>query len=496
MIKSFRARVILAYTGLILLVVVSLAVAISGTLERLLLTRLSDDLMIEARLVALQVGDDLAAGRRDGVRRTLSRIDALTPARALVFDPDGLVLGVSEAEDQPLLGRVVDQAGFAEAVGGEEVSGTAPRAEAPREVLYVAVPVVSASRVVGAVRLAYTLKDVESTLTRLNLGIAAGTLVVGLLAAGVSYALATTMTRPIRALSAAAKAVSNGVYEQIPARSRADELGELIGSFNEMSASLAEYETARREFASDFSHELHSLSSAMQTAATALARGAREDPMLAERLTNGLVGHTYRLGRLADDVLQLARLEGGQMGLAVAECRLEAVVERTIDEFEAEARRAGVSLLRRGDVPMPWRGDAARIGQAMGNLIENAIKYTPAGGQVRVAATTTRAGYVIEVSDTGIGIPEDQRRFVFHRYYRVEGRASAGPSGTGLGLAIAQRIVLAHGGDIDVLSPTEGGTTFRITLPRVAASASADGHAVDSERGSKNGRLAADPARV
>jgi signal transduction histidine kinase len=228
------------------------------------------------------------------------------------------------------------------------------------------------------------------------------------------------------------------------------------------------HEQARREFASDVSHELHSLASAMQTAAEALERGAAEaNPALGQRLVGGLVGHTRRLTRLADDLLELARWEGGRLRVDAKDSDLALLVRSTLDEWTLEARRRDISLQVRLPLgPLPVYGDPIRLTQALGNLIENALKYAGSGGWVRVDVGPPLVGsYEIAVTDSGPGIPLEVLPRVFERYFRVEGRASGGPGGMGLGLAIARAIVLAHGGELTAESPRGSGARFVLRLP-------------------------------
>jgi signal transduction histidine kinase len=206
----------------------------------------------------------------------------------------------------------------------------------------------------------------------------------------------------------------------------------------------------------------------MQTAAEALERGAAEaNPALGQRLVLGLVGHTRRLVRLADDLLELARWEGGRLRVDVQDMDLDELVRGTLDEWAPEARRRGISLQVRLPVgPLALQGDPIRLTQALGNLIENALKYAGAAGWVRVDVGPPLFGsYELAVTDSGPGIPLEVLPRVFERYFRVEGRVGGGPGGMGLGLAIARAIVLAHGGELTAESPRGGGARFVLRLP-------------------------------
>lgn len=465
MLRSLRAKLALTYAGLTLLTVGALSLYTVNSLEELLLRRLADDLSTQARLIADEVSEDLANGRLEAVEERVARIDALTNARTIVVDAERRTVGVSEESDLAGLGRPRDDTGLQEALEGIPSSGTLPRTP-DGEILYATAPIWHAGQVVGAARLAYRLEDVEGPLRKLNAIVVVGAVGAVVAAVAISLGFARAIGNPIRELSRAAHALAAGDLQQRLRRVSDDEVGELVESFNTMAARLRESEKARREFASDVSHELHSLASSMQTAVEALERGAARDDALRARLVGGLVGHAHRLSRLSEDLLQLARLEEGQLSLQPRACSLAEIVTRTVDQFAADAQQKGVALEAEVGEPMPLCADDVRLVQAIGNLVENAIKYTAAGGRVLVRAVRDGEDYVVCVTDNGQGIPPEELPLIWERYYRVEGRASGGAAGTGLGLAIAARIVRAHGGSIAVDSALEQGTTFTIRLPR------------------------------
>ena len=462
---GLRARLTLTFGGLTLVAVVVFAVVIAGTIERLLVNRLAQDLVAQAGLIAGQVAEDLANGDQRTVARALVLIDDETTARGLVVDALGRLVGATEIEQREGLGRRNDDVGLSAALAGQNVSVVLPRSGPESEVLYVALPIVWQDRVVGAIRLAYTLRDIEATIRQINIGIAVGAIVTVAIAAALSAGLASAITTPIRALSHATRGLAAGELDQRLDLKTRGEVGELVEAFNQTAARLHEYEIARREFASDVSHELHALASAMETAAQALQRGADREPALRGRLVTGLVGHTRRLGRLADDLLELARLEGGRLAIERMPVPLVGVAQQAVAEWAAEAssRRIRLELVTDGDPIV--EGDHERLVQAAGNLVENALKHTPRDGSVGVRVWSDQTGHHLEVHDTGQGIPPEELPFIFHRFYRVEGRSGGGPTGMGLGLAIVERIVRAHRGEVSVASEPGVGSTFHIALP-------------------------------
>jgi signal transduction histidine kinase len=422
----------------------------------------------------------LARGDIAAVDVYVGRAETLTHARLVIVNPAGHAVAVTRGSTP-----TTDDDDLTEALQGRTSVNTDPSAlfSGP-EVVRVSVPLTSADgNVVGALQATYTLDEVQAILSRLNatslLVAATGVLVAGL----VGLLLATSVARPAGQVAQAALALANRRPAGLPfgpqtatpfppplpaPRGSTEEIRALVQAFNSLADQLRVHEQARREFASDVSHELHSLASAMQTAAEALERGASEaNPALGQRLVLGLVSHTRRLVRLADDLLELARWEGGRLRIDAQEIDLAELVRQTLDEWTPEARRRGISLQVRLPVgPLTLTGDPIRLTQALGNLIENALKYAGSSGWVRVDVAPALVGsYELAVTDSGPGIPIEVLPRIFERYFRVEGRASGGPGGMGLGLAIARAIVLAHGGELTAESPRGSGARFVLRLP-------------------------------
>lgn len=481
-LRTLRGRLAITYAVLAVLGVASSAVYTASTVRSGLHDRVVVDLADEARLIADQVGVPLTLGDVTGVDNYVTRVQSLSHARLLVVRRDGELVAAShgwelDASSSASLTRALNGQTTVEADQNNLFAGMP-------EVVRVSVPVFGRSgTIVGAIEATYTLDEVKAILNRLNLT----TLLVAIgavsVAAIVGLVLATSVARPAYLLAQAALVLANRRSTGLPfgprpdapfppplpqPRGSTDEIRALVQAFNSLGDQLRVHEQARREFASDVSHELHSLASAMQTAAEALNRGAAEsDRHLGQRLVGGLVGHTRRLTRLADDLLELAHWDGGRLRVDSHAMDLANVVNGTVDEWTSEAERRGIELrVRLPSGELPLVGDHIRLTQALGNLVENALKYASSGGWVKIELGPSVAGmYELAVTDSGPGIPQDVLPRVFERYFRVEGRASGGPGGMGLGLAIARAIVLAHGGELTAESPLGGGARFVMRLP-------------------------------
>ncbi|MGH9681746.1 MAG: HAMP domain-containing sensor histidine kinase, partial [Candidatus Acidiferrales bacterium] len=212
---------------------------------------------------------------------------------------------------------------------------------------------------------------------------------------------------------------------------------------------LRRLERVRRDFVANVSHEFKTPLTAIQGFAETLLAGALDDKANRAHFVEIIREHARRLARLTDDLLKLSRIEAGKLELEMRPIRVEALVNGCVDTARLKAQAKGLSIhvsLPEG-IPPVW-GDGAQLGEVLQNLLDNALQYTPQGGQINVSASSNGKGVTFTVADTGIGIPESELERIFERFYRVDAARSREAGGTGLGLAIARHIVDAHSGRI------------------------------------------------
>jgi len=295
-------------------------------------------------------------------------------------------------------------------------------------------------------------------------------MVASLLAAGlVSWFLVRRVARPVEELAAAAETVAGGTYTvAIPTEPFASELEALSTSFSHMADRLAETESSRTRLLADLAHELRTPLATLEAYIDGLEDGVVA-PAPGSYAT--MRDQVSRLRRLATDLRESAAAD--EHALQLAPVVLDAAGAATGAVAAATPRylAKGVELT---DVPgatgLLVSADPERLGQVLSNLLDNALRHTPPGGHVRVAASRAGSSTVaITVSDDGEGIPPDQLGSIFERFHRVDqARASADGSGSGLGLTIARAIIADHGGTLTAASPGPGeGATFTLTLPTV-----------------------------
>jgi signal transduction histidine kinase len=246
------------------------------------------------------------------------------------------------------------------------------------------------------------------------------------------------------------------------------EVRELTGAYNLMTARVQASQKSQREFVANVSHELKTPLTSIQGFAQAILDGTAVTPQEREHAAQIIFDESGRMYRLVLDLLDLARLETGTADLKRAELDLGLLVTTVVGRFDLQARSAGVTLevfpSPQGLPALP--GDGDRLAQVFTNLVENALKFTPAGGKITVQIARQAGGAEVQVQDSGAGIAPEALPHIFDRFYQADLARSGGENhGAGLGLAIAWEIVAAHGGKIIVRSAPGQGSLFSVWLP-------------------------------
>jgi signal transduction histidine kinase len=286
------------------------------------------------------------------------------------------------------------------------------------------------------------------------------------LALVASWALTRRMLRPIRGMGAIAGRIAAGDYSQRVDAVPGDEVGELVAAFNQMVCSLQRVEKLRKDLVADVAHELRTPLTNMRGYLEALQDGVL--PATPQQIAS-LHEEVLRLVRLVEGLHQLAIADAGIQRLRLDALNAGALTTQTLEPFRTRFAQKGVRLSTTG----PENGAIVRVDHdqfvcVLNNLFENALHYSPLGGEVTVRVRRERHAVVLEVSNTGEGIPPHDLPFIFERFYRGEKSRSREHGGAGIGLSLVKQIVEAHGGAVSAES-RNGLTTFRVTLPRTAS---------------------------
>jgi signal transduction histidine kinase len=379
----------------------------------------------------------IGEGPGQGVMQRMTGMEGMTGPAASLAMPDGLVFAGPGAPDTVF----------------------------PSDVLGGGSPIVVNGRTVGI--LVGTQASVSTVGEGLIGRLARTTWIVGG-AIGIAALIAGAMLlsgllKPVRELTAATRALAGGDLKRRVTVHTRDEVGELSEAFNQMAENLQRGEQLRRDMTADIAHELRNPLAVLQAHVEALSDGVHAPT--AENLAP-VLDNTRLLTRLVEDLRTLALADSGQLPLDRVPSDLKSLLERVLESYRGEAGQAGVRLVLTGE-PVIAEVDPMRMEQVLGNLLANALRHTPSGGEIRLHVGRSASGKTaqVEVADSGEGIPVEALPLVFERFYRADRSRARSEGGTGLGLAITRQLVRAHRGEIAASNRPQGGAVFTIQLP-------------------------------
>jgi heavy metal sensor kinase len=459
LIRTLRARLALSVTALILAFLAAFGGGIYFTFSRSLYTEVEDNLSLSAEQVLASLYED-----NGSIHMLTPDPNATHLAEFSAFTQRGVTLIVLSSEGETL-----------EAVGpySEDplpVSSSLSRplfqtinetAQNDRIRVYT-LPILEGGHVLGWVQSMQNLGSAEETLDRLRTMLLVGTGLLALLAGFAGYFWAARALTPIDEITDTARRIST---EDLSARldlpDTGDEVSRLANTFDEMLQRIESGFARERQFTSDASHELRTPLTAMRTILNFIREGERPTQEYRQALDD-LAEETDRLQGLVENLLQLARGEKG-LKLHREEIDLSLLLADVADSLRPLAEDKNLTLTCDLPPSLVISGDTDQLIRLIVNLLDNAIKYTEQG-TITLSAHETEQYAIIEVADTGIGIPPEHLPHIFKRLYTVDPARSAG--GAGLGLSIARQIVQAHGGKIEVQSEAGNGTRFTVYLPK------------------------------
>ena len=394
---------------------------------------------------------------------TTLQLSAQLDTRIRLVDSTGLVLVDSQQESQgdDLSQDLMVWQALAGQYGGPKVSA------GDAQEMQIAMPVLVGDRLVGAVYLSQSLKDVNAVMRDLRLRWLLATVIALGFSGVVGLLLSGAISRPVRRLTAAAGAVAEGeLDQQVPVETR-DELGRLSEAFNEMTARLRAARQMQVDFVANVSHELRTPLTAVKGLVETLRDGAVDDVDVRDRFLETVENETDRLIRLVNDLLMLSRADSEALNLHCAPVDLADLVRATIKRLSPLAEEYDIALRVKAAQSLPAAlADADRVEQVVMNLLDNAIKFSRPGGTVIVEVQGMPDSMVqVQIRDEGLGIPAKALPSIGDRFYRADRARSRAEGGSGLGLAIARALVEAHGGWLWVESEEGHGTTVGFQIP-------------------------------
>jgi signal transduction histidine kinase len=359
-----------------------------------------------------------------------------------------------EDRDQLLNGEPVLKSGFEERFG--------------RKILAVAIPLLDNNRLEGIIYLYVPLAKISELTVDFSFLWLAGGIAFIILAAFLGFKMLHRLTRPLAAMKEAAEKVSKGDYSARVNIQSKDEIGQLASAFNQMSESIQKEDEKKREFLADVSHELRTPISYIKGYSEALEAGMIKNLDEQRKYLKLISRESGRMAKIVADLLDLSWLDGDEYDLIKTPFSLAQLIEDFIVKYGPLMDEKNIALFVEVDPDIIINGDEGRLEQIFQNVFDNAIRYTPSGGEISIRLAKHPYGCIVEIEDTGTGISNEDIEKLTNRFYRVNKARSRSDGGTGLGLAIVDKLVKLHNGKMEISSRLGEGTIVKFFFPIVS----------------------------
>ena len=466
MFESVRARLTLWYVSALALILIIFGVAVYVMLSRALHRRVDQALSSTIEISIRSLTHDAQEGQSRESAAQSTAAELSHPQQAMmIFDTDGKLLAEHPYEDNlhillPDLNAIPADEVYLYTVAGEGDANDRHRLAVRR----VQIPPADTPYIILA---SQSLEAVEEELESLREILYFATPVLLLLAGLGGWFLARQGLAPVAAMARSARQIGSGSLDkQLPVANPRDELGQLATTFNDLLSRLNSAFAEQRRFMADASHELRTPLSIMSAAAGVTLKKTHRNEEEYREAIEMMAQQTKRLSRIVNDLFTLARADAGRYPLQKKALYLNDLLDEITRSGGVLASARNVKLMVSDFEEAPFHGDEDLLRQMVLNLVDNAVKFTPPGGVVKLDLTRKENQYLLSVSDTGSGITPDAREHVFERFYRADkARTRENDGGGGLGLPIAKWIANAHDGEIELAASGADGSTFLVRLP-------------------------------
>ena len=460
---------IATYLAIIVTTLVLMCIYIIGLLSENLYSGETINMFAKANIISETIsevwGDNPSITATEKFAEVVENSLAGTNIRGVVTNTSYTVLYDTNEESQ-LLGKVFMRDVLKRALDGEQTEQIT-NTENDMRLISVAVPVKKSGVIIGGVYLAMLVNTIDDTInsTRTSLVVFSVLIIIliGMLSLGMSYII----TSPFEEFTAVAREISKGNFSKrvnIKGRSEIVQMGETL---NYMCDELELLEEKRRKFVSDASHELKTPMAGIKLICDSLVAAENTDPEMVKEFLSDMSDEVDRLTRIVERLLVLTKLDVGASSLKLEENDVKTLINQVVKKLTPIATVKDIVIYTDyHDIDFePMVMDYDKIYEAIYNISDNAIKYSPDGGFVHIDVNVEGKYLTIRIEDNGPGIPDSERDRIFERFYRLDDSRARDTGGTGLGLAIAREAVLMHGGTIEVNNAGEIGSIFTIKLP-------------------------------
>ena len=466
--KSIRSRLTAWYVTLLAIILILFSVLLNYFLAKRLHESVDNSLTVSATVVAtsatMRLGNSPLPGLNQLFEQFMNQGNLNKFYR--IYDGSGNVGSRSKnisASQFPL-----SQPAYADALEGKNsyetftVGGQQP-------IRVITMPILLEGKLINLVQVGTSLEAVQETLRNLKIFLFTAVPSVLILAALFARFMARRALKPISRIIDTAREIGQGqeLSKRIPVLKIKDELGQLALTFNEMMNRLENSFAQMRQFSSDASHELRTPLTVLKGQNELILSKQRKPEEYQEVISSNLEEINY-MSKVLEDLFVLSKSDENQVNLDYKPVDLRALVEEVFKHAEILAEEKNIKIIIAFLEPIEIKGDEVRLRQMVWNVLQNGIKYTQQGGELKISLQNEGDFALLTIQDTGIGIPEEDLPLIFNRFYRVDKARTRDEGGSGLGLSICRQIAEAHKGKIEVESKLGVGTRFKIRLPNSA----------------------------
>ena len=456
-----RFSMMATYVAVILLTMVLLSVYVLGVVTQRLYDSERVKLFAKANIVSALITDteNIDEQTRFNIAQTL----AGSSIRGIAVHPDCRAYFDTNAESD-LVGKIIIREAISRCMAEDDQAYSYGK---ENSMMSVAVPVSVSGAKAGAVYLVESVSDIDATIGNIRGNLVLFAVLISLLVAFLSLGLSLMTTAPIDNFISVAKEISKGNFNIKAEEKGCSELQEMAKALNIMSSELDNFEQNRKKFVSDVSHELKTPLATIKLICDSLVTTDDPAPEMIRDFLGDLSDEVDRLTRLVERLLTLTKMDASQNSAEPTPVDFVVMLNAIIRKLTPNAEAKNIVLYQDFSVPAlePIMLDYDKIWEAVYNIVDNAIKYTPEGGFVKLGLDLDGGAVHVAVEDNGPGIPDEEKEHIFERFYRLDDSRARDTGGTGLGLAIAKEAVQLHGGNIEVKNSENGGSIFVITLP-------------------------------
>ncbi len=464
---SIRWKLVSTYILLIVVSLFMINVLIQESLVNQLVAEKKESLISRGNIAADQIASSLVSAYSktniDYIKKVIKELSLKIDSRVLVLNRSSVV--VVDSYDDYKGSNQGDIAEVVAANNGISSSGLY-KFDDGMQIIYTGTPIYFDGELIGSLLISSSPDEVYNRIDQVSRRISRVSFVVVVISLIISIIFADILSKPLEKLTMTVRAVGKENLNQQIDISSNDELGELSDSINQMVTQLYRVDEMRKQFVSNVSHELKTPITSLKIIAETLVNSKPQDIAVYDDFMRDINGELDRLNEIIDTLLTLSKLEHDSVVLDYKPTAIGAVVSASVNMLKPIAEKKQVELVAELQDEVTIYCDSLKIRHCIGNIINNAIKYTASGGRVCVRLSVDKDDVLIAVEDTGIGIPKEALPSIFDRFYRVDSARSRQTGGTGLGLSIALKLAQQHGGKITVESEEGVGTTFVIVIPK------------------------------